>query len=260
MLDSGCNYHVTLVKTDFIHYHNLPTSGYAKTASQSHLIKIKEHETVYVEYVLENGDKCTLVLSEVLYVPQTSTRFFVPSVPIKLGHYAKITAEKFSLYHKLSKADSSPQLIFSGVCDKMTNLYWLQALVLSKAKPTSHIMSADSSFDLWHHHFRHARKKALEQLSGHVSDVPDKICALAMLMPCDGCEFGKSEHDPFPTSDSHSEAILDLVHIDLVEFLSLSIEGYKFTLTILDDYSFMGLFFFLKQKSDALASFKAYMA
>ena len=158
------------------------------------------------------------------------------------------------------KADGSPQLIFSGLRDKMTNLYWLQALVLAKAKATSHIMSADSSFDLWHYRFGHAGKKALEQLPGHVSSIPDKIRAPAVPTPCDGCEFGKSKRDPFPASDSCSEKILDLVHMDLVEFLSLSIESYKFMLTILDDYSSMSLSFFLKRKSDAFASFKAYVA
>ena len=108
MLDSGCNCHITPVKSDFMHYHNFLTPGYAKTAGQSHLIEIKRHRTVYVKYVLENGDKHTLVLSEVLYVPQVSTRFITPSAPIKLGHYAKIIAEKFYLYHKLPKADGSP--------------------------------------------------------------------------------------------------------------------------------------------------------
>ena len=260
MLDSGCNCHVTPVKSDFVHYHDFPTPGYAKTAGQSHLIEIKGHGTVYVEHILDNGDKRTLVLSEVLYVPQASTRFFAPSAPIKLGHYVTITADRFNLFHKTPKADGSPQLIFSGVCDKQTDLYWLQASVLAKPKPTSHIMSTDSSFDLWHHRFRHAGKKALEQLPGHVSGVPAKLCAPSAPTPCDGCEFGKSKHDPFPASDSRSEAILDLVHMDLVEFPSLSIESYKFTLTILDDYSSMGLSFFLKRKSDAFASFTAYVA
>ena len=73
MIDSGCNCHITPVKSDFVHYHDFPTPGYAKAAGQSQLIKIKGHRTVYVEHVLENGDKCTLVLSEVLYVPQVST-------------------------------------------------------------------------------------------------------------------------------------------------------------------------------------------
>ena len=48
--------------------------------------------------------------------------------------------------------------------------------------------------------------------------------------------------------------------MDLVEFPSLSIESYKFTLTILDDYSSMDLSFFLKRKSNAFASFKVYVA
>ena len=73
MIDSGCNCHVTPEKSDFVFYHDFPTPRYAKTAGQSQLIKIKGHGTVYVKHVLDNGDKCTLVLSEVLYVPQAST-------------------------------------------------------------------------------------------------------------------------------------------------------------------------------------------
>ena len=123
MLDSSCNCHVTLVKSDFIHYHDFLTLRYAKTAGQSHLIEIKGHGTVYMKHILDNGDKHTLILSEVLYIPQAPTRFFALSAPIKLGHYIIITADHFSLFHKLPKAGGSPQLIFSGVRDKMTNLY-----------------------------------------------------------------------------------------------------------------------------------------
>ena len=121
-------------------------------------------------------------------------------------------------------------------------------------------MSADSSFNLWHHCYGHVGRKTLEQLPGYASGVPDRIRAPAVPTPCNSCKFGKSKHDLFSASDSHSESILDLVHMDLVEFPSLSIESYKFTLTVLDDYSSMGLSFFLKRKSDAFASFKAYVA
>ena len=148
MIDSGCNCHVTPEKLDFVFYHDFPTPRYAKTAGQSQLIEIKGHGTVYVQHVLDNGDKRTLVLSKVLYVPQASIRFFAPSALIKLGHYAKITAERFYLYHNKPKADGSPQLIFSGLRDKLSNFYWLQASVLAQSKLTSYIMSVDNSFDL----------------------------------------------------------------------------------------------------------------
>ena len=123
MLDSGCNCHVTSVKSDFVSYHDFPTPEYTKTAGQSQLIEIKGHRMVYVKHILDNGIKCTLILSEVLYVPQASTWFFAPSALIKQGHYVTITTDSFNLYHKLPKADGSPQLIFSGVHDKLMDLY-----------------------------------------------------------------------------------------------------------------------------------------
>lgn len=48
--------------------------------------------------------------------------------------------------------------------------------------------------------------------------------------------------------------------MDLVEFPNLSIEGYKFLMTTLDDHSSFGLAWFLKRKSDAFTSFKAFVA
>ena len=40
----------------------------------------------------------------------------------------------------------------------------------------------------------------------------------------------------------------------------LSIGGYKYTATYLDDYSLFGVMFYLKKKSDEFAAFKQYKA
>ena len=69
MLNSSCNCHITLVKLDFVSYHNFLTPDYAKIAGQSQFIEIKGYETVYIEHTLDNGNKCTLILCEVLYMP-----------------------------------------------------------------------------------------------------------------------------------------------------------------------------------------------
>ena len=48
--------------------------------------------------------------------------------------------------------------------------------------------------------------------------------------------------------------------MDLVEYPSLSIDGFKFSLTTMDDYSSFGLMWYLKRKSDAFTSFKLFVA
>ena len=77
---------------------------------------------------------------------------------------------------------------------------------------------------------------------------------------CDGCEKGKSKHLPFPPSMSRAKHVLNLVHSDLDEMSSASIDGYIYTATYLNDHSRYGMMFFLKNKSEQFRAFKAYKA
>ena len=72
--------------------------------------------------------------------------------------------------------------------------------------------------------------------------------------------MGKSKRLPFPPSKSRAKKPLDLVHSDLDEMPVLSIGGYKYTATYLDDYSSFGVMFYLKKKSNEFAAFKQYKA
>ena len=51
-----------------------------------------------------------------------------------------------------------------------------------------------------------------------------------------------------------------MVHSDLDEMPVLSIGGYKYTTTYLDNYSLLGVMFYLKKKSDKFTAFKQYKA
>ena len=70
--------------------------------------------------------------------------------------------------------------------------------------------------------------------------------------------MGKSKRLPFPASKSRAKRPLDLVHSDLDEMPVLSIGGYKYTATYLDDHSSFWVMFYLKKKSDKFATFKQY--
>ena len=121
-------------------------------------------------------------------------------------------------------------------------------------------VSSVSPYDLWHRRFGHPGKKTVVVLPGNVKGVPDSLPAPSTDTPCDGCEFGKSKRDAFPASDTRADNVLDLIHMDLVEMPTLSIDGFKFSLTTIDDRSAFGLTWFLKRKSDALQAFKHYVA
>ena len=77
---------------------------------------------------------------------------------------------------------------------------------------------------------------------------------------CEGCKKGKSKRLPFPTLKSRATKPLDLVHSNLDEMPVLSIGGYKYTVTYLDDYSLFGVMFYLKHKNEEFTAFKTYKA
>ena len=68
------------------------------------------------------------------------------------------------------------------------------------------------------------------------------------------------QETPFPNFEIKGKRPLDLVHSNLDEMPVLSIGGYKYTATFLDDYSSFGVMFYLKKKSDEFAAFKQYKA
>ena len=88
---------------------------------------------------------------------------------------------------------------------------------------------------------------------------PNQI-TVAPTGACEGCEKGKSKRVPFLSSRSRAKRPLDLVHSDLDEMPVLSIGGYKYTATYLDNYSSFGMMFYLKHKNEEFATFKTYKA
>lgn len=145
--------------------------------------------------------------------------------------------------------------LFIAKYDLTDCLYWLEATIITQSDPDAVLMSTKSTpstYDLWHRRFGHAGKKSIEKLPGNVKGVLESIPTPTERPPCNGCEFGKLKCAPFPPSESRAKHPLDLIHMDLVEYSTLSIDGYEYTLTTLDDHTSLGLIWFLKCKPDAL--------
>lgn len=257
MIDSGCTAHVTHTKSDFIFYHDFPRPGIASLAGKGNTIPILGHGRVVLQVKVKNATRI-LTLSNVLYIPQAASRFFAPDVALQQGH----TIHMDKQYLTLHQEDTSVPLFRAE--RKPDRLYWLDADIMTEPGPPDHEVlstkSTDDQYDLWHRRFGHAGKDTLVNLPGHVKGTSDIIVAPSSCSPCDGCEFGKSKCAPFLPSDTRAEHPLNLIHMDLVEYPSLSIDSFRYLLTTLDDHSSFGLMWFLKQKSDAFVAFKMYIA
>ena len=102
---------------------------------------------------------------------------------------------------------------------------------------------------MWNFRLGHPSYAKLSLLNNLVSVLPANktICY-------DICHFSKQKRLSFPTSHHVSHCVFDLVHCDLWGAISIAtIEGYKFFLTIMDEYSRCTWVYLLKSKSETLA-------
>ena len=116
-----------------------------------------------------------------------------------------------------------------------------------------------SEYTLWHRRMGHTHQCIIKHLRKHMEGGSHQTTEA----PCgayEGCNKGKSKRLHFPTSKSRATRSLDLIHSNLDKMPVLSIGGYKYTATYLDNYSFLGVMFYLKHKNEEFTAFKTYKA
>ncbi|GKD28677.1 ribonuclease H-like domain-containing protein, partial [Tanacetum coccineum] len=112
---------------------------------------------------------------------------------------------------------------------------------LSNSVFVSHV-----SKQLWHSRLGHPSDQVLSILSKNIGLKYDKH-----ISPCDICHKTKQTRDPFPLSDHKSDSVGDLVHWDLWgPYKVVSKDGYKYFITVVDDYSRAVWAYFIKTKDE----------
>ena len=127
-------------------------------------------------------------------------------------------------------------------------LYLLQE---SGCKPSTSALAAVatsvSSSDLWHNRLGHPSASKLQLLKQYVNDV--RINKTAPC--CDICHFSKQKKLPFSVSTHVSSNPFDLLHCDLWgPFATSTVDGFRFFLTIVDDFTRCTWIYLLKNKSE----------
>jgi len=78
---------------------------------------------------------------------------------------------------------------------------------------------------------------------------------------CQGCAEGKLKRGPFPSSQSKTFDILQLVHSNISDMMPVnSLGGYLYYLTFTDDYSRKTWIYFLKRKNEVFSWFQHFKA
>ncbi|MDV3143336.1 MAG: DDE-type integrase/transposase/recombinase, partial [Sweet potato little leaf phytoplasma] len=111
---------------------------------------------------------------------------------------------------------------------------------------------------VWHRRLGHPSLKVFESLL-KTCNLPTKVNEKIPF--CDACQFGKAHALPFPNSTSRTSAKFELIHTDLWGPAPLSsIQGFKYYVLFLDDFSRYVWIYPLKQKNDTLAAFNHFVA
>ena len=113
--------------------------------------------------------------------------------------------------------------------------------------------------DLWHARLRHVSYHKLKMMVeksmvASISEVEvrtDTICA--------GCQYGKAHQLPYQSSKFRAKEPLELVHSDVFgPVRQASINGSKYMVIFIDDFSKYVWVLFMKEKSEALSKFKQF--
>lgn len=117
----------------------------------------------------------------------------------------------------------------------------------------SEFLSCFVSKDVWHSRLGHPANQVLKLLKGSL-----KLTHIDHGAPCDVCHKAKQTRDPFPLSEHKTSVFGDLIHSDVWgPYKVVSREGFRYFLTIVDDFSRSVWVYMLKGKHEVFEMFQS---
>ena len=191
-----------------------------------------------------DGTYINMKLDNVLYMPNASRCFHSTGAATQKGCEARETRLTTNIY------SSNRTILIEGTRKQATGLCYFNVQILQGNEMNVPVQLSTiniSSSDLWHQWLAHANHEVIQALPTETTGGPDqKIQPLSKV--CDNCEKGKSKRLPFPPLRTRVKHVLNLVHSDLDEMSSASIDRYTYMATYLDDHSRYRMMFLLKTK------------
>ena len=194
----------------------------------------------------------SLQIQNVLYIPQANKWPFLLIATGQRGSLSQTTNKGTTV-----SKNGTPYMVSLPKSGKLHSFNMV--LIKNENEIPWAIIATISDYTLWHRRMGHAHQCIIKHLRKNIKGGPHQTTE-APIGACEGYKKEKSKRLPFPSSKSRVKIPLDLVHSGLDEMPVLSIGGYKYTTTYLDDYSSFGVMFYLKKKSEEFATFKQYKA
>ena len=131
-----------------------------------------------------------------------------------------------------------------------TSLHWFWSFLITPESKV-HSLQDNKSYDLWHHHLGHCSKNVLQHANAKLKGIPS-LTPPNISSPCQGCQLDKAHEWKFPASSKQAANVLDLIHTDLCEMLTLLHSHNKWIITFIDDASGFAALHCLQSKAEDL--------
>ncbi|XP_052757808.1 uncharacterized protein LOC113516220 [Galleria mellonella] len=221
-IDSGASMHMTM-RRDWIYDEIPPPISNIKIANDK-MLPVKSCGKLNLNVIGKDGNKHTIQVKNVLYVPELVSNLLSVSQMINNGCSIQFTKYGCKIFNKENTEVATANLI--------NNMYRLNTDSISAYTCKSN----ETDFLLWHQRMAHLNFSDLNKLTDCVEGV--RINKNKIKMICESCQKGKQPRLSFPAEGSRAKKALELIHSDICGPLEVtSLGGARYFLTFTDDYT-----------------------
>ena len=231
VVDSGASNHMSNKLTNLYNFRPCSSSTFVSVADGKDVPVQGKGKTKLVSKTIE---------SEVLYVPSFPVQLLsVQQLTSTLNCDVLFTSDKVLFQDRITKKTIGEGFQLHGL------FYFSSDDRLCKGFQAS--FSSTNKHSLWHQRLGHPSESVFNKIHPSLPKGTDG---------CDICHYSKSTRLPFNLSLSKSSEMFELVHSNVWGPFSLSIDGFKYFVTFIDDFSKVTWVYLLKSKSEVFECFK----
>lgn len=142
-----------------------------------------------------------------------------------------------------------------GTGSQCDGLYLFDMQSVNNVSKSNFVMSYNVSKIVWHNRLGHPADQVLPVLKNDLGFTKN-----TSVHVCEICHRAKQTREPFPLSDNKSVSLGELVHLDLLgPYRVTSREGYKYFLTVVDDYSRAVWVYLVKTNDEVFGAFASFI-
>ncbi len=251
--DTGATHHLTKNQSLLHNYMPLPQPLEVRFGDNGMKVAIGKGE-VHLSIVKSK----VVRIPNVYYVPGLLKNLLSVSEATSNGTIIEFHHNCAIIFYKLPTDE-----VIKVMCPKAGRLYPLQMVDRTPIQALVALGNNNvNSTLLWHYRLGHLNPKSMKTCQIHklLEGIPDK--PFKYISVCEGCIYGKQSRQKFPNENhKKTERPLQLIHSDLCgPMQSLSLDGNKYFISFIDDYTRFTILYFLKAKSGSFKAFENYKA